>query len=312
MILSTGFSMLIYITASSELDARFEVLETRLEDTEILPGSFDFDTIRDNQVREAQRNIIVVLFYTNLFILLLGGLGSYLFAKKMLKPIEDVHEAQLRFTSDASHELRTPLAIMKTELEVALRDSKTTKKDFRELATSNLEEVERLSRLATTLLKLARLEDILLDVETFDVCDVINHSIKSLGLSEKKVEIHGNHPIYLQANKASILELILILLDNANKYSPVNDVVHVYIKKRSGKISIHITNTGKGISQDELKRIFSRFYRSDASRTRTAIAGYGLGLSIAKKIVEVHHGELTATSGENQLTTLEIKLPAKQ
>lgn len=313
VLLSIGFSILVYSTASSELDARFEVLKTRLENTQILPGSFDFDSIRERQVEEARNNIVAVLLYTNLIIFTLGGIASYLLARRMLRPIENMHEAQIRFTSDASHELRTPLATMKTELEVALRDKSTSKKEFIDLAKSNLEEVDRLSKLANTLLKLARLEDLLLDTENFDITRSLRYSIKALSIHPERIEMSGaSKPIYIQANKESITELAMILLDNANKYSPSDSKIEIKIKKRTGKIVLAVKNQGSGIKPEELKLIFSRFYRSDASRIRTSSSGYGLGLAIAKKIVEIHHGELTASSAINQPTTLTVKLPAKQ
>jgi len=313
MLLSIGFSILIYNTASSELDARFEVLKTRLETTQILPADFDFDSIREKQVKEAGQNLVAVLFYTNMIILTLGGVASYLLARRMLRPIENMHEAQVRFTSDASHELRTPLAVMKTELEVALRDPTTTKKDLKELAKSNLEEVDRLSKLANTLLKLARLEDLLLDTETFDITKSIRYSIKTLSLNPERVIVSGdNKPVYIQANKESITELVMILLDNANKYSPANSKIEIHLKKRAGKITLAIKNHGTGIKTEDLRLIFNRFYRSDAARIRTTSTGYGLGLAIAKKIVEIHHGELTASSATNQPTTFTVKLPSKQ
>lgn len=313
VMLSIGFSILIYNTTSSELDARFEVLKTRLETTQILPSNFDFDTIRQRQVEEARQNIIAVLFYTNLIIITLGGIASYLLARRMLRPIENMHEAQVRFTSDASHELRTPLAVMKTELEVALRDKNISKKELVELAESNLEEVDRLSKLANTLLKLARLEDLLLDTESFDITKSIRYSIKTLSIPPDRVVVSGgDKPIYIQANKESITELVMILLDNANKYSPDNTKIEVQVKKRTGRILLAIKNQGDGIKPEDLKLIFSRFYRSDASRIRTMTSGYGLGLAIAKKIVEIHHGELTASSALNQPTTLTVRLPAKQ
>lgn len=313
ILLSVGFSILIYNTASSELDARFEVLKARLETTQVLPSNFDFDSIRERQVEEARQNIIAVLFYTNLIILTLGGIASYLLARRMLRPIENMHEAQVRFTSDASHELRTPLAVMKTELEVALRDKDISKKELTELAKSNLEEVDRLSKLANILLKLARLEDLLLDTESFDITKSIRYAIKTLSIAPERVIVNGGgKPLYIQANKESITELVMILLDNANKYSPSDTPIEIQVKKRTGRIILAIKNQGDGIKPEDLKLIFSRFYRSDASRKRTTTSGYGLGLAIAKKIVEIHHGELTASSALNQPTTLTVKLPAKQ
>src|SRR5690606_29485182 len=120
--------------------------------------TYDFATIRSLQARQAQASIFTSLLYMNILFLAAGGIASYFMARRTLEPIEQTHEAQSRFTSDASHELRTPLAAMKTELEVALRGPELSKKDMKELLASNLEEVDKLSKITQTLLLLSRLE----------------------------------------------------------------------------------------------------------------------------------------------------------
>src|SRR5690606_24862255 len=105
---------------------------------------------------------------------LAGGVGSYYLARRTLRPIEEAHEAQSRFTSDASHELRTPLASMKTELEVALRDPALNKEEMRELLVSNLEEVDKLTKLSQNLLQLSRLEQENIQLERVVLREVIS------------------------------------------------------------------------------------------------------------------------------------------
>ena len=127
MSLSIIFSVVIYQVSSDEIQTRLERFQSNLlESQEFSPLPISIATIRAIQVNEAKANISIELLYVNLMVLLVGGFGSYFLARRSLLPIEKAHQAESRFTSDASHELRTPLAIMKTELEVVLRDNDAT------------------------------------------------------------------------------------------------------------------------------------------------------------------------------------------
>lgn len=314
MLLSGIFSVLIYNLAASELDARFSVVETRLNSRgDTLPRWLNFRDIRDNQLDEAHQNIFVVLAYANLVILAIGGVASYLWARRTLQPIEAAHEAQARFTSDASHELRTPLAVMKAELEVALRDKNITKTELRDILSSNLEEVDRLSTLADMLLKLARSEDADLKWQRFNLKEAVQHAIDSFGTSSRRIEVKlPKYDLFITANRESVTELFIILLDNALKYSPSNTPIHLTGHKSGGRYVFSIKNSGAGISSKDLPHIFRRFYRSDKSRSQQNSSGYGLGLSLAKKIIDLHHGEITATSIPDKETVFTVKLPPSQ
>lgn len=315
MVISIAFSLLVYNFASGELYARFEVVEARLaQSTTLLDQSnFDFESVRDRQIAEAKHNIIGMLLYANLAVLVVASAASYVLAKRTLRPIEAAHEAQTKFTSDASHELKTPLAVMKTELEVILADRTATKHDYREILASNLEEVDRLSELSSTLLKLARLEYSELEWRTFNITETIDTAIHSLGERADRIDIEAVKKLPdIEANPASITELAVVLLDNALKYSPVNSRVVVTLKRRVRSVELSVTNSGVGIAPDKLPHIFTRFYRASSSRTLEENASYGLGLPLAKKIVELHHGELTATSQPGVFTRFTVRLPLSQ
>lgn len=316
LLLNIIFSLLLYNFAVGELEARFEVVETRLARTTTLfeQGSFDFQLVRERQLQEARANIATMLVQVNIAILAASSVGAYVWARRTLRPIEAAHEAQTRFTSDASHELKTPLTVMKTELEVALQDKKATKQDYRDVLTSNLEEVDRLSSLSTTLLLLAKLEYSKLEWRSFNITEIIDTAMRSLGERAERIDILAVKKLpSIEANPASITELIVILLDNALKYSPPGSRVVLHIRKKSrSSIEINVTNTGKGISETQLPLIFTRFYRGDNSRNQHADVSYGLGLPIAKKIVELHHGELTATSQPDVFTKFTVRLPLSQ
>lgn len=312
MIISLLFSVIIYQVATSEVNRRLEELQTGIQNQRgyRIPTEFDGEAIRLSQAHEASTNLIVSLIYVNTVILAAAGVGSYILARRTLQPIEEAHEAQSRFTSDASHELRTPLAVMKTELEVALRDDTLSKAEMRDLLTSNLEEVEKLSRLSQTLLQLSRLDYDNIQKEELSLEEIVRRIIKRFDKTGIRIKLTApKSPPVVIANRASIEELATILIDNALKYSPDDSLVSVRISKRSQKACLEVINGGDGISAEALPNIFDRFYRADSSRTRGDKSGYGLGLALAKKIVELHHGELTASSAPLHATTFTVLLP---
>lgn len=312
MSISLLFSVIIYRVAESEVATRLDGLQAGIQresDISSLPR-YDYRALRARQADQAADNLFVSLLYTNILILAAGGIGSYVLARRTLRPIEHAHEAQSRFTSDASHELRTPLAIMKTELEVALRDPNLTKEEMKELLGSNLEEVNKLAQLSHTLLQLSKLDHSSFTKQRFALDEVARDVIKRCDKTGARVSFSPPpHHLLIDANQISIEELITILVENAIKYSPDDSAVHVTTTTRNKKACFEIKNSGKGIITSDLPYIFDRFYRADSSRTGGDKNGYGLGLSLAKKIVELHNGELSASSAKDQETTFTFLLP---
>lgn len=312
MSVSFIFSFILFQVASSEIDSRFDNLEQRLQ---IELGSradmIDLDLLRSFQVRQSETNLLVSLAYMNIAFLAIGGVASYFMARRTLDPIEQAHEAQSRFTSDASHELRTPLAAMKTELEVALRDPKLSKTEMRELLESNLEEVDKLSKISQTLLLLSRLEHGReLATGRVAINDIVRRVAERPSLSKGRIIYDApEKSLYIKAHQVSIEELVVILIDNALKYSPAKSKVYVSLRRRGRSATLQITNSGKGIHPKDLPFIFERFYRADESRAGGEKTGFGLGLALAKRIVEIHNGDLNASSGAGKETTLTVSLP---
>jgi two-component system sensor histidine kinase CiaH len=300
--ISLLFSVIIYSVSLSEVSTRLGFIRTSFEISQ--PR---YDIIRDMQLREAEASLVLSLSITNLAIWIAGGFGSYYLARRTLRPIEEAHEAQSRFTSDASHELRTPLASMKTELEVALRDPKLSIKEARELLVSNLEEVNKLTSLSQMLLQLSRLENTKLKLEKVDLSAATKTVTKRLDKTGQRITQEGK-PRRVFANPTSIEELLTILLDNALKYSPPDSRIIVRFTAQRHLAGFEVINSGKEIPQKDLPHIFDRFYRVDTSRTGGEKKGYGLGLSLAKKIVQLHNGELSVTSGSD-ITTFRVLLP---
>jgi len=309
MVINLIFSVVIYETTTNELSSRLQTFGQGIRDESRLssPYSSYLSQIRDAQTDEAKRNIIFNLLYSNIIILITGGIGAYILARRTLRPIEEAHQAQSRFTSDASHELRTPLAAMKAELEASLRDPHLSKAEMRELLMSNLEEVDKLTSLSQTLLKLARQDYESLERTDVDFTAVIGQVIRTYDKPGMRLTLSApSHPVHIYAHQPSIEELCTILVDNALKYSPENSPVSLVLSVHDNKARLDITNSGAGIPTENLPHIFDRFYRADNARSGS---GHGLGLSIAKIIVQIHHGGLAATSAPGHQTTFTVLLP---
>lgn len=313
MVVSLLFSVLVYQSASSEVRTRLEQFGQSLPGDYFNPSYNSQDalfSISELQGNAAAHNILTSLIYINLVVFACGGVVSYLMAKRTLQPLREAHEAQTRFVSDASHELRTPLAVMKTELEVALRDPSLAESDMKLLLTSNLEEVDKLTKLSQTLLALSKQEyeklahkHVMFNALVHDVIDRYDSSGR-ITLNEKDKDIT------IDAHQPSIEELLTILVDNALKYSPSDSKVRISVSKRAGKAVFKIVNSGKGINAHDLPHIFDRFYRADNARTHGESSSFGLGLSLAKQIVELHDGELTVSSAPERETTFTAFLPS--
>lgn len=311
MVTTTLFSVIIYRMSTLELSGRLESLELRLEDDPSWPFyAQNLHNARVNQEREAEQAILLGLLYTNLAIWVLGGVGSYWLARRTLRPIQEMHEAQSRFTSDASHELKTPLAVMKSELELALRDGTLKKNDYKEVIGSSLEEVNKLTELTHGLLQMSRLDhgSIPLD-ENVDISHELQRVITLLDVNKRVKFTLPKQPVIHIGNSSMLRDVFMITLDNALRYSPTKSTVEVVLKK-SSKTYVSIRNTGKGIDAKHIQHIFDRFYQADSSRTsHNGTKSYGLGLSVAKKIIDLHKGEIVVTSKPDSHTIVKITLP---
>lgn len=315
MSVSIIFSIIIFQVATSEIGMRLERFQSNMEGSiNIAPQNNRIIDLRTLEINKTKANLSLELFYINLIVLAAGGFGSYYLARRSLQPIERAHEAQSRFTSDASHELRTPLAVMKMEIEVALKDKNMTKEELQEILSSNLEEVDKLSKLSEMLLSLSKLEHDKLPLKAIDLSKIARKIVEDFNLSDSRLTINGPKKLLANGNETAIADLIKILTDNALKYSPNDSQILIELSKDSKGPRFDITNSGSGISPEKINNIFDRFYRADTSRTGGGKNGYGLGLALAKNIVELHDGELSVDSVVNKNTTFTFILqsPVKQ
>ena len=312
MSLSIVFSVVIFQVASSEVQTRLERFQTSLQqsrDFDFAPPPIQAADLRNREVNKATANISVELLYVNLFVLIAGGFVSYFLARRSILPIERAHESQSRFTSDASHELRTPLAVMKTELEVAMMDKKATVQDLKEVLASNLEEVDKLSKLSQMLLNLSQFDNTTLKLGPVNLYKVSHNIVNDFKLPSSRIIINSKKRPIIHGDETAIAELVKVLIDNALQYSPSDSLIVINISEQENEAQFEIINTGPGISEDKLPYIFDRFYRADSSRTNGAQKGYGLGLALAKRIVELNNGELIATSTPDHETIFTFILP---
>ena len=253
---------------------------------------------RDNEIKKEMLFHLIVL---DSIIIILGTIGSYFLSKKTLKPIEENLNLQMEFISNASHELKTPITVITMENEVLLREKNHSKEELLHQIKSNLEEVTSLSKLVNILLELARNNKITL--EKIKVCDVVNNACDKLKLLSKKKNItilNNIDNLKILANKDILEEVIVIILDNAIKYSDKNTTIKIYNKNSK----IFISDEGIGIKEKDLKYIFDRFYRADKSHSTE---GYGLGLSLAKHLTEKMKLKISAYNNKEKGSTFVIE-----
>lgn len=321
MFISNTFSVALYSISAHEINFGLRRQERILHDLprfENVPEFFpdlDFEKMRLEQLQTAKRALLINLLRFNLAILILSGGLSYWLAWRTLKPIEEMLETQKRFTADASHELRTPLTAMKAEIEVGLRDKNFNAENARVLLKSNLEEIEKLENLSGALLKLARYEEgkniVFEEISLEDVVAEAYLRVEKLAVV-KEINFENTFAdIKIKGDKVSLTELFVILLDNAIKYSPRQSEILITIGKTDRRAYVEIKDRGVGITKEEVTHIFDRFYRSDPSRSKMKTDGYGLGLAIAQKIVQLHKGEIKVKSELSKGSVFTILLPAK-
>jgi len=324
MLVSFSFSMVIYRMTTFELD-RIERMQ-RLRIERQLPETLRIVPPNDNVflrpldpglVVETKNRLKILLAFINLAILMISTGGGYFLAGRTLKPIKEMLDEQNQFVTDASHELRTPLTSLRTEIEVNLRNKKFTLDEAKKLLKSNLEEVNHLQALSDGLIKLTQYQRGTNGLTFTEVSlnSIFNEAVKKVAnlAKNKKIEIVNKiDDSKIQGNKQILIELFVIFLDNAIKYSSQKTKIKITSKKTDNHVSVYITDQGIGIEEKDLPHLFDRFYQADKARTKLGMTGYGLGLSIAKEIVEKHHGLIKVQSQPEKGTTFTVQLPVKQ
>ena len=243
----------------------------------------------------------------------LAIIASYVLSKKTLKPIVKSWKKQTEFVQNASHELRTPLTIIQAKQELLLEEPNKKVLDKAEDITICLKETRRLSKLVKDLMAIARADSNKIDLkkEKVNIDEIIKQVVepfKEIADEEnKQFLLDLNYKKDLNIDKSKIHQLLVILLDNAIKYTEKDDTIIIKTYEKDNKFVLQVIDTGIGISDEGLKYIFDRFYREDKARSRQT-GGSGLGLSIAHFIVMQHKGTIKAFHNDNKGTKFEIKI----
>ncbi len=230
------------------------------------------------------------------------------FSKKAIKPIAESYEKQKRFITDSSHEIKTPLAIISANTEVIEMENGES-----EWTDSIRNQVERLSSLTQSLTNLARMDEEGIKIEkcVFPLSDAVSESVepfKTLAESKNRTlctDIEGG--ISYDGSEKLIKQLVGILLDNAVKYSNDGGRIDVTLKKQKKNIVLKVSNTVDESETGDLDHMFDRFYRADKARTQSE-GGFGIGLSVARSIAEVHGGTISANSTDGKTIDFTLKL----
>ncbi|MGH7196096.1 MAG: sensor histidine kinase [Candidatus Saccharimonadales bacterium] len=276
-----------------------------------VPPESYFDQIQVHARRLARHRLDNDVIIVDIIAIFIGGILSYWYAGRTLRPIEESNRAQARFAADASHELRTPLAAMQTENEVFLHAKKFTNSEARQLIASNLEEVQRLENLAGTLLMLTAYEQTKLDFAKIEAEQIIDAALKPLQKSSESKQIKFVKKLQagsLSGNFDSLAQLAGIILDNAIKYGPAGSKVFIDGVVEGNCYSLTIRDAGPGIDAQDLPYIFDRLYRGDKARG-SKVGGYGLGLSLAREIALANNGQISAANHPAGGAELSLKLP---
>ncbi len=240
----------------------------------------------------------------------LGRLGAVL--NSTFARLEEAFEQQVRFTADASHELRTPLAVLLSKTEVTL-SRKRPLEEYREALETCHRAGLRMKALIEELLTLARIDsgELQLRCDRFDLASTAREQTELVRpLAEVKgIEIDcESSPTEVDADSQRVAQVLVNLLTNALHHTSEGGKVSVCVRQENGSAIVSVTDTGTGIPDDDLPRIFDRFYRADKNRSR-ADGGSGLGLSICRTLIEAHGGSISVQSERGTGSTFEFRLP---
>ncbi|WP_419880838.1 sensor histidine kinase [Peribacillus sp. B-H-3] len=264
--------------------------------------------------REMLSHLLTVIGFGIIISAAAAILAGLFLANKALVPIQSAWNKQTQFAADASHELRTPLAVMKLNLERLFRHPKSSIEQESESISQAIGEIKYMSKMISDLLILAGSDSnqLELNVARVNLDELLNKAVQSFSelaaLKEIKVESNVSCHIDISGDEERLYQLLMILLDNALKYTEEKGFISVgcYVKVSAAHISV--ADTGAGISAEDLPLIFERFYRGDKARTRE-FEGTGLGLSIAKWIIEAHGGKIRAVSALGKGSEFLLQLP---
>lgn len=322
MLISGLFSLAIYADINHEynrIEQRQKLHQQQIghfynRQGSLVPSISQFDP---EVISESRKRLQTVLLLVNFAILFIAGLAGYFLAGRTLRPIKQMVDEQNRFITDASHELRTPLTSLITSTEVNLRDKRLNLKNAKDLLASNLEQAYSLRTLSDDLLALTQnqTKNGNTNFENVNLERIVEEALKKVTPIANKAGIRildKTKDYSFEADFKSLVNVLVIMLDNAVKYNPEKTSIEIASKVSGSSVVIIVKDQGIGINNEDLPYIFDRFYRADKSRSKDKISGYGLGLSIAKKIVDAHKGEINVKSEVGKGSEFIVQIPKVQ
>jgi two-component system sensor histidine kinase CiaH len=252
--------------------------------------------------------LLIVLLASGAASILIAAIGGWFLAGKALAPVREAFDRQHAFVGDASHELRTPLAVIRANAEY-LQSSQPDSVEIADIVS----ETDRLSALVDSLLALARGgRGDRVQPDVFDMGSVVEQSVDAMTAlaAEKEIDlrVEASPGLHIEGDREQIRQLVVILVDNALRYTPAGGSVAVIVGKMGNDVALEVRDTGIGIPRDAQDHVFERFYRADEARNRDS-GGAGLGLAIAKQLVEEHEGKITLESVPGEGSTFTVRLP---
>ena len=302
----------LHVQNSYGQDEIYRVILTEMNiesvSTNIKYAAVLMNTSQLEQISQNHEQLIVVVMAS---FWILSLIASLYLARVSVKPLLESMQKQQSFVENASHELRTPLAVLQNRLETLFRKPEATIMESSESIASSLEEVRNMRFLTTNLLNLARRDDGI-NPELGEVePDFFNTTFTNYEMiaSENNRVFHFENRIHrtIITDKLLLKQLMTILFDNAVKYTEEEGVIHFVIAATERNLYLSVADDGIGISAADKKKIFDRFYRVDKARTRQK-GGFGLGLSLAKQIVDALKGTISVKDNKPHGTIFEVKI----
>ena len=256
----------------------------------------------------------MIMAVLGLLALIIATIVGHLLSGKAMVPLKAAYEKQRQFAADASHELRTPLAVVMASADLLQNDPSIKSPFLKQVIEDVRDEVKKMTKLVSDLLVVARSDNKALKLKPskFDMGGVtaqVARLMQPLAEQKQITLVAEKMPkVLVQADEQKIRQLVLILVDNALKYTPEGGKVTVEFRKaEKGRICLAVSDTGIGISKEDQEKVFDRFYRVDKARSRE-MGGNGLGLAIAQEIVNLHQGRISIQSELGKGTTFLVEL----
>ena len=287
------------------------------------PLSFEFEKDEIEYVQllaniDGEKSLIDGFYYVIVSSVIVGCLlsinASYFLSKKTLSPLKENMLKQMEFVGNVSHELRTPLTIIQAKQELLLQDPNAKIIDKSEDISTTLNETKRLTKMVNDLLILSRADShsYVVQKEKIKIDDYIKEIVlpyeELAEFQNKKIIENCDSGLELNIDSGKLYQLIIILIDNALKYTESGDEIEIGCHLKDNKCVIEVKDTGIGISEEGKKRVFERFYREDKARGRET-GGSGLGLTIASTIVSICGGTISVSNNVPKGTVFTVKIP---